>query len=108
MASMFSIPTRRMVAASTCSTPRITTSISSRKDAMRRRWRGRWPGCGPESPITIDSTTLQEDTNMKYADVNGKLADYRRQIGAIRERMRETLATVEPQEVSDYEFTTVE
>jgi predicted dithiol-disulfide oxidoreductase (DUF899 family) len=44
---------------------------------------------------------------MKYADVNGKLADYRRQIGAIRERMRETLATVEPQEVTDYEFTTV-
>ncbi len=44
---------------------------------------------------------------MKYADVNGKLADYRHQIGAIRERMRETLATVEPQEVTDYEFTTV-
>jgi predicted dithiol-disulfide oxidoreductase (DUF899 family) len=42
---------------------------------------------------------------MKYADVNGKLADYRRQIAAIRDRMRETLATVEPQEVQDYEFT---
>ena len=41
---------------------------------------------------------------MKYADVNGKLADYRRQIGAIREKMRETLATVEPQPVKDYEF----
>jgi predicted dithiol-disulfide oxidoreductase (DUF899 family) len=45
---------------------------------------------------------------MKYADVNGKLADYRRQIAAIRERMRETLATVEPQEVRDYEFTSSE
>jgi predicted dithiol-disulfide oxidoreductase (DUF899 family) len=45
---------------------------------------------------------------MKYADVNGKLADYRRQIAAIRERMRDTIATVEPQEVSDYEFTTGE
>src|SRR5215470_2306552 len=42
---------------------------------------------------------------MKYADVNGKLADYRRQIAAIREKMRETLATVEPQEVQDYELT---
>jgi len=42
---------------------------------------------------------------MNYADVNGKLADYRRQIAAIRERMRETLATVEPQEVANYEFT---
>jgi predicted dithiol-disulfide oxidoreductase (DUF899 family) len=44
---------------------------------------------------------------MKYADVNGKLADYRRQIAAIRERMRETLAAVEPVEVQDYEFTAV-
>ena len=42
---------------------------------------------------------------MKYTDVNGKLADYRRQIAAIRERMRETLAAVEPQEVANYEFT---
>jgi predicted dithiol-disulfide oxidoreductase (DUF899 family) len=41
---------------------------------------------------------------MKYADVNGKLADYRRQIASIRERMRETLATVEPQTVEDYEL----
>ena len=43
---------------------------------------------------------------MKYTDVNGKLADYRRQIAAIREKMRETLATVEPQQVRDYEFAT--
>jgi len=43
---------------------------------------------------------------MNYADVSGKLADYRRQIAAIREQMRDTLATVEPQEVKDYEFTT--
>lgn len=45
---------------------------------------------------------------MKYVDVNGKLADYRRQIADIREKMRETLATVEPEEVSDYEFSTTE
>lgn len=43
---------------------------------------------------------------MKYADVSGRLANYRREIAAIREKMRETLATVEPQEVSDYEFST--
>jgi predicted dithiol-disulfide oxidoreductase (DUF899 family) len=42
---------------------------------------------------------------MNYADVHGKLADYRRQIAAIRDKMRETLATVEPQEVANYEFT---
>jgi predicted dithiol-disulfide oxidoreductase (DUF899 family) len=41
---------------------------------------------------------------MKYAEVNGKLTDYRRQIAAIREKMRETLATVEPQQVQDYEL----
>ncbi len=45
---------------------------------------------------------------MNYADVNAKLADYRRQIAAIREKMRNTLATVEPEEVKDYEFSTVE
>jgi predicted dithiol-disulfide oxidoreductase (DUF899 family) len=41
---------------------------------------------------------------MKYTDVNAKLADYRRQIAAIREKMRDTLTTVEPQEINDYEF----
>ena len=45
---------------------------------------------------------------MKYAEANGKLTDYRRQIAAIRAKMRETLATVEPQAVQDYEFTTLE
>lgn len=45
---------------------------------------------------------------MKYADVNAKLTDYRRQIAAIRENMRETLATVEPQPVRDYEFSTID
>jgi len=45
---------------------------------------------------------------VNYADVNGKLTDYRRQIAAIRERMRETLAAVEPQEVKDYELASPE
>jgi predicted dithiol-disulfide oxidoreductase (DUF899 family) len=41
---------------------------------------------------------------MKYQDMSGKLADYRRQIADIREKMRDAIATVEPQEVKDYEF----
>ena len=45
---------------------------------------------------------------MNYTDVSGKLADYRRQIAAIREKMRDTLANVEPQEVKDYEFATLD
>jgi predicted dithiol-disulfide oxidoreductase (DUF899 family) len=45
---------------------------------------------------------------VKYADVNGKLADYRRQIAAIRDQMRDTLATVEPEPLQDYEFTSSE
>ena len=45
---------------------------------------------------------------MKYADVSGKLADYRGQIAAIREKMREALANVEPQDVKDYEFTNID
>jgi predicted dithiol-disulfide oxidoreductase (DUF899 family) len=45
---------------------------------------------------------------MKYTEVSGKLADYRRQINDIREKMRNTLATVEPQPVKDYAFATSE
>jgi predicted dithiol-disulfide oxidoreductase (DUF899 family) len=45
---------------------------------------------------------------MRYAEVHGKLTDYRRQIASIREKMRETLAGVEPQEVQDYEFASTE
>ena len=45
---------------------------------------------------------------MKYPDVHGKLADYRRQIATIREKMRETLAAGEPQPVRDYEFSNSE
>ncbi|HET6552012.1 MAG TPA: DUF899 family protein [Dyella sp.] len=45
---------------------------------------------------------------MNYTDVNGKLADYRRQISDIREKMRETIATVEPEKVQDYAFATID
>jgi predicted dithiol-disulfide oxidoreductase (DUF899 family) len=45
---------------------------------------------------------------MKYSDAAARIADYRQQISAIRERMRATQAEAEPQEVSDYEFQTPE
>ncbi len=44
---------------------------------------------------------------MKYVDASRRLADYRRQITAIRDSMRETQAAVEPEAVRDYEFSTV-
>lgn len=43
---------------------------------------------------------------MKYPDAAERLSEYRRQIAAIRTKMRETQAEVEPQEVSDYELQT--
>jgi len=41
---------------------------------------------------------------MKYTDATARLADYRRQIGELRNKMRETQAAIEPQEVEDYEL----
>jgi predicted dithiol-disulfide oxidoreductase (DUF899 family) len=43
---------------------------------------------------------------MKYEDASRKLAEYRRQIAELRERMRATQAAAEPQEVGDYELET--
>jgi predicted dithiol-disulfide oxidoreductase (DUF899 family) len=45
---------------------------------------------------------------MKYPEAANRLADYRRQIAAIRGKMREAQAEAEPHEVSDYEFQTPE
>jgi predicted dithiol-disulfide oxidoreductase (DUF899 family) len=45
---------------------------------------------------------------MNYVSGSEKIAAYRRQISDIREKMRTTLAEVEPQEVADYEFKTPE
>ena len=42
---------------------------------------------------------------MDYESTSAKLAEYRRQIAAIRLKMRTAQASVEPQVVSDYEFT---
>jgi predicted dithiol-disulfide oxidoreductase (DUF899 family) len=41
---------------------------------------------------------------MKYADGTARLAEYRRQITALREKMRALQDDTEPEEVSDYEF----
>jgi predicted dithiol-disulfide oxidoreductase (DUF899 family) len=43
---------------------------------------------------------------MKYSDAAARLAEYRREIAAVRAQMRATLAAAEPQPVSDYEFQT--
>src|SRR6202171_1979273 len=50
------------------------------------------------------SRPVRYELPMKNPDAALRLADYRRQIAAIREKMRETPATAEPQEVSDCEF----
>jgi predicted dithiol-disulfide oxidoreductase (DUF899 family) len=41
---------------------------------------------------------------MKYATGSEKLTAYRREIAEVREKMRDTQAAIEPQEVADYEF----
>lgn len=43
---------------------------------------------------------------MKYRDTAEKLAEYRRQIADIREKVRSTQAAIEPEDVQDYEFAT--
>ena len=45
---------------------------------------------------------------MKYSEAAARIADYRKQISAIREQMRAAQAEAEPQEVNDYEFQTSE
>jgi predicted dithiol-disulfide oxidoreductase (DUF899 family) len=43
---------------------------------------------------------------MKYADGSARIVEYRQQIAAIRQKIRDTQQTVEPQRVEDYEFRT--
>jgi predicted dithiol-disulfide oxidoreductase (DUF899 family) len=45
---------------------------------------------------------------MSYPETTAKLAEYRREIGALRERMRVLQAEIEPQEVADYSFATTD
>jgi predicted dithiol-disulfide oxidoreductase (DUF899 family) len=45
---------------------------------------------------------------MQYVDASNKLARYRQQIAELRGKMRALRQTAEPQEVSDYEFSTTE
>ena len=45
---------------------------------------------------------------MKYATGSEQIRAYRREIAAIRQKMRATLASTEPQEVNDYEFATLD
>lgn len=43
---------------------------------------------------------------MSYRGTSEKLAEYRRQIAALRRKMRKAQASIEPEEVSDYTFAT--
>jgi predicted dithiol-disulfide oxidoreductase (DUF899 family) len=43
---------------------------------------------------------------MAYKDTAAKLAEYRRRIDDLREKMRSAQASIEPEEVRDYEFAT--
>lgn len=45
---------------------------------------------------------------MRYRDSTERLVAYRREIAALRDKMRELQATVEPEEVPDYTFATSE
>ena len=45
---------------------------------------------------------------VNYTAGSEKMNAYRRQIADLRQKMRATLAEVEPQEVADYEFRTPE
>ena len=45
---------------------------------------------------------------MKYAAGSETMSAYRREIAAIRQKMRHAQAEIEPQEVQDYEFKTLE
>ena len=45
---------------------------------------------------------------MQYADASEKLVHYRQQIAELRSKMRELQQSVEPEEVSDHEFSTAE
>jgi predicted dithiol-disulfide oxidoreductase (DUF899 family) len=42
---------------------------------------------------------------MNYRETSARLAEYRRQIADLRDKMREARATAEPEEVPDYVFT---
>jgi predicted dithiol-disulfide oxidoreductase (DUF899 family) len=44
---------------------------------------------------------------MTYKETAAKLAAYRRQIAELRENMRSAQASIEPEEVRDYEFATL-
>jgi predicted dithiol-disulfide oxidoreductase (DUF899 family) len=46
--------------------------------------------------------------SMSYRETTRQLAEYRRQIGEIREKMRGAQAAIEPEAVRDYEFETAQ
>ena len=51
----------------------------------------------------LDSLT-QRKPPMRYRETTAKLAEYRHEIGALRDKMRALQAEIEPEEVADYTF----
>src|SRR5215469_16349049 len=74
----------------------IATAATGRRNSTRSP-------CG-----SIPSRPRKRRPRMPYRETTAKLAGYRREIGALRERMRVLQAEIEPEEVADYSFTTTE
>src|SRR6202521_1259656 len=66
---------------------------------MRRNFPSRWRGCAITTPMA------SEDCAVNYRETSTRLAEYRRQIAGLRDKMREARAAAEPEEVPDYVFT---
>src|SRR4249920_2536188 len=87
--------------------PPTSTSTWSRRDATRSACRIRWRGCGCATVTAVDHgwpRSKLEDGTMTYKQTSEQLAQYRRQIGELRRKMRAAQAAVEPEEVKDYAF----
>src|SRR4051794_19772119 len=80
----------------------INTWISFPRGAMKpARGLTRWHGYVIATIMASDGMGLL----MSYQTTREKLKDYRRQIAALRQKMRETQSSIEPEEVKDYTFT---
>src|ERR1700730_1027838 len=77
----------------------IITSTSFQKDETRRVFPVRWHGCVIMTPMP------GKDWAVDYRESSRRLAEYRRQIAALRDKMRDIRAVAEPEEVPDYAFT---
>jgi predicted dithiol-disulfide oxidoreductase (DUF899 family) len=59
-----------------------------------------------EQAICTIPPIIRRRSNMHYAETTQKLNEYRARIAELRAEMREIQASIEPEEVGDYEFST--